>query len=66
VKTIEAETVDGTPIVLGKDRAEQLFVDEQPVTSITNTPLGVILMCPQRGYTIGHVHYFQLLALDPQ
>ncbi len=66
MKTIEAVTVDGTPIVLGKDRAEQLFVDDQLVTSITNTPLGVILMCTQRGYTIGHVHYFQLLAIDPQ
>lgn len=66
MESIEAETIDGTPVVLAKDRAEALYVEGQRVGTITNTPFGVILMCDTRGYTICHADYFKLLSLKPQ
>ena len=63
--TIETVAVDGTPIVLGKTANNEPTVNDQLVSSVINTPLGVILLCAQRGYTISHPDYFRLLALEP-
>ena len=65
MSTFEATAVDGTSLVLGKTADNQPAVDGEPVSSIINTPLGVILLCAQRGYTISHPDYFRLLALTP-
>lgn len=63
---IEAVAVDGTLIALGKTTNNQPAVNDEPVGSVINTPLGVILLCAQRGYTISHPDYFRLLALAPK
>ncbi|MDP9315895.1 MAG: hypothetical protein M3R24_34405 [Chloroflexota bacterium] len=62
--TIEAVTVDGTLIVLGKTTNNQPAVNDEPVSSVINTPLGVIPLCAQRGYTLSHPDYFRSLALE--
>ncbi len=66
ISTIEAVAVDGMPIRLGKTANNQPVVNDEPVSSVINTPLGIILLCGQRGYTINHPDYFRLLALEPE
>lgn len=61
---IEVETVNGTQITLGKDQDGSYYVNGERVGTITNTPLGVILMCAERGYTIRHPDYYRLIALQ--
>lgn len=60
---IETETVDGTPISITRHADGTLYINNERVGTITNTPLGVILMCAQRGYTIDHPTYFRVYSL---